>query len=336
MKKLMLLLFICYPFLVLNAQQQQTYDVKKEKSIPDSIYVLKSDTSYSTFKNPIQFNSFIQLKVHGLSKLFQFSKEKKKHINLFLQGIEMKGIVPIGMDKSKEVLFFILHRDSASMKQWQIVRRILLEEKKKELLVSVGLEGEEAYPSSLRLSAELSRSGDYYLAFLSYTFAIILFTFLVKRTNAFRSKKQGVTDTYSLSKTLGTFWLFIILFSILFFLASTNSFPHITSSTILLLIISMTSSLIAMIINNSGHPTTSRITVSSGKSYLKDLVSDTTGINIFRIQLLLFSLVFGSYFIISVISEMLLPAFDTLLLILFGISNIIYLSFKKFGNTSRL
>src|ERR1035437_3806568 len=168
MKKLMLLLFIYYPFLVLNAQQQQTHDVKKEIINPDSIYVSKSDTSYSTFKKPIQFNSFIQLKVHGLSKLFLLSAEKKKPVNLFLQGIEMKGIVPIGMDKSKEVLFFILHRDSASMKQWQLVRRIILEKKKKELLVSVGLEGEVAYPSSLRISAELSRASDYYLAFLSY------------------------------------------------------------------------------------------------------------------------------------------------------------------------
>ena len=336
MKKLMLLLFICYPFLMLNAQQQQTLDVKKEFTSQDSIYVLKSDTSYSTFKNPIQFNSFIQLKVHGLSKLFQLSKEKKKPVNLFLQGIDMKGITSIGMDKSKEVLFFLLHRDSASMKQWQLVRRILLGEKKKELIVSVGLEGEEAYSSSFRISAELSRSGDYYLAFLSYTFAIILFTFLIKRTNAFRSKRQLITDTYSLSKTLSAFWAFIILFSILFLLASTNSFPHITISTILLLIISMTSTLIAMIIDNSMLHTTSQIAVSSGKSYLIDLVSDTTGINIFRIQLILFSLLFGSYFIISVISEMLLPAFDTFLLILLGISNSIYLLFKKFGNTSRL
>jgi len=336
MKKLMLLLFIYYPFLVLNAQQQQAHDVKNEKSNPDSIYVLKSDTSYSTFKNPIQFNSFIQLKVHGLSKLFQLSAEKKKPLNLFLQGIEIKGIVPIGMDKSKEVLFFILHRDSASMKQWQLVRRIILEEKKKELLVSVGLEGEDAYPSSLRLSAELSRSGDYYLAFLSYSFAIILFSFLIKRSNAFRSKKQMITDPYSLSKILSTYWVFIILFSIIFLLASTNSLPHITISVIVLLIIAMTSSLISMIIDNSRYITASQNNVPSNQSFIKDIVSDTKGISIFRIQLILFSLLLGSYFIISVISEMLLPVFDIMFLILFSISNIIYLVFKRFKGTNRL
>ena len=82
-----------------------------------------------------------------MSKLFQLSVERKKPMNLFLQGIEMNGIAPVGMDKSKEVLFFILHRDSASMKQWQLVKRILQEEKKKELLVSVGFEGEVAFPS---------------------------------------------------------------------------------------------------------------------------------------------------------------------------------------------
>ena len=194
------------------------------KNSSDSIYVLKSDTSYTTFKNPIQFNSFIQIKVHGLSKLFQRSAEKKKTINLFLDGIEMKGIVPIGMDKSRSSVF-ILHRDSASIKQWQIVRRIILEEKKKELIVSVGLDGEEAYPSTLKFSAELSRAGDYYLAFLSYTFSIILFTFLVKRSNTLRKNQQIYTDAYSLSKTLMPFWVFIILFFYSFFVSIHQYIP---------------------------------------------------------------------------------------------------------------
>jgi hypothetical protein len=336
MKKLMLLLFIYYPFLVLNAQQQQTHAVNSEKNSSDSIYVLKSDTSYTTFKNPIQFNSFIQIKVHGLSKLFQRSAEKKKTINLFLDGIEMKGIVPIGMDKSKEVLFFILHRDSASMKQWQIVRRIILEEKKKELIVSVGLDGEEAYPSTLKFSAELSRAGDYYLAFLSYTFSIILFAFLVKRSNTLRKNRQIYTDAYSLSKTLIAFWVFIILFSILFLLASINTFPHVTISVLVLLIISMTSSLIAMSIDYSKYYTKSQRSVSSSKDFLNDIISDSKGISIFRLQLILFTILTGSYFIISVISEMLLPVFDTYFLVLFGISHMIYLSFKWFENTNRL
>ena len=336
MKKLMLLLFIYYPFLVLNAQQQQTHDVKKEKSNPDSIYVLKSDTSYSTFKNPIQFNSFIQLKVHGFSKLFQLSAEKKKPVTLFLQGIEMKGIVPIGMDKSKEVLFFILHRDSASMKQWQLLRRIILEEKKKELLVSVGLEGEVDYPSTLRMSAELSRSGDYYVAFLSYSFAVILFSFLVKRSNTLRKNRQIYTDAYSLSKTLIAFWVFIILSSILFLLASINSFPHVTISVLVLLLITMISSLVAMSIDYSRYYTSSQRTVSASKSFTIDIISDSKGINIFSLQLILFTIISGSYFIISVISEMLLPVFDTYFLVIFGISHFIYLTFKWFENTNRL
>jgi len=332
----MLLLFIYYPFLVLNAQQQQPHDDKKEINNPDSIYVIKSDTTYSTFKNPIQFNSFIQLKVHGLSKLFQLSAEKKKPVNLFLQGIEMKGIAPIGMDKSKEVLFFILHRDSASMKQWQLVRTILLEEKKKELLVSVGLEGEDAYPSTLRLSAELSRSGDYYLAFLSYSFAIILFSFLVKRTNALRKNRQIYTDAYSLSKTLIAFWIFIILFSILFLLASNNSFPHVTISLLKVLLITMISAFVAMSIDYSRYYTISQRTVSNSKSFALDLISDSKGINIFCLQLILFTILTGSYFIISVVSEMLLPVFDTYFLVLFGFSHLIYLSFKWFEKTNRL
>ena len=328
MKKLMLLLFIYYPLLVLNAQQQQTHVLNSGKVSSDSIYILKSDTSYTTFKNPIQFNSFIQVKVHNLSKLFLHSAEKKKQIFLFLDGIEMKGIVPIGIDKSKEVLFFILHRDSMSMKKWQIVRRIMMEENKKELVVSVGLDGEEAYPSSVKLSAELSRSGDYFLAFLSYTLSIILFAFLIRRSNALRKHRQLNTDGYSLSKTLFAFWLFIILFSILFLLATINSIPHVTLSVIILLIITLASSLFAMSVDNSRYNSAIPITDSVSKDFFKDIVSDSRGISIYRLQLILISILSGIYFIVSVVSEMLLPDIDTYFLVLFGISHIIYLSFK--------
>ena len=150
-------------------------------------------------------------------------------------------------------------------------------------------------------NAELSRAGDYYLAFLTYSFAIILFAFLVKRSNTLRKNRQVYTDAYSLSKTLIAFWIFIILFSILFLLASINSFPHVTISVLVLLLITMISSLVAMSIDYSRYYTSSQRTVSSSKTFVMDIVSDSKGINIFCLQLILFTVLTGSYFIISVI-----------------------------------
>jgi hypothetical protein len=336
MKKLMLLVFFCSTYLVLNAQLQQIHDANNDILTTDSIYVLKSDTSYSTFKKPLQFTSFVEMRVHDLSKLIQRASEQKKSITLFLDGIEMKGIAPIGTDKSKEILFFILHRDSLSMKQWQIVRRIVLEKKKKELLVSIGLSGGTAYPSTLYMTAELSRSGDYYLAFLSYTFSVILFLFLVKRSRALRKNRQMLTDGYSLSKTLIALWAFIILFSILFLLAATNSMPHITHSVMIVLIISTITALLAKSVDAYKYVATGQNNDSSTTPFLKEIISDPTGISLFRLQLILITVLTGSYFIITVIAEMLLPEFDTYFLVLFGISHIIYLLFKLFERTEQL
>ena len=336
MKKLMLLLFICWPLLMLNAQQLHLNDINSTQTTTDSIYVLKSDTSYTTFKNPIQFNSFLQIKVHGLKKLFQIAAKEKKPIILFLEGIEMKGIVPVGMDKSKGVLFFILHRDNISMNQWKIVRLILNDKKKKELVVSIGLDGEVAYPSTLQLSAELSRNSDYFLALLSYTCALIVFSFLVKRSNVLREHRQKDYNGYSLSNTLIAFWVFIILFSIVFLLTAINSFPHITVSVIVLFIISSTSSLVTLIGNDTKYLSKNRNAKSSAIDFLKNIISDAKGINIFRLQLVLFTLLTGGYFIFSVISEMMFPIFDTYYLILFSISHLIYLIFRLLDNKIKL
>lgn len=330
MKQLLLwLLFIVFPIIMLNAQQQQNYDGISDKISADSIFVLKADTSYTTFNKPIQFTSFIQLKVHGLSKLLQLSLLQRKQIQLYLDGIEMYGIIPLGMDKSKEVLYFILHRDDQSMRQWQILRRILLEKKNKVLVVSVGLKDEKAYPSALHLPAELSRSGDYFLAFLTGAFFIIMFTFMVKRSNMFRKNNRMSTEAYSLSKILIGFWFFVILFSILFLLASTSSMPHITISAIILLVISVITSLITKAIIFFKFDKTNTETTSAN-NILKDIISDARGISLYRLQLVLFIVLTGSYFIITVVSEMVFPAFGTYFLILYGISHGIYLLFRLF------
>jgi len=330
MKKLFLLwLFITYPFIMLNAQLQQNRDSISEKIPDDSIFILKTDTSYTTFNKPIQFTSFIQLRVHGLAKLLQLSLQQRKPIQLYFDGIEMSGIAPFEMDKSHDILCFILKRDFQSMKQWKTVRRILLEKRDKKLAVSVGLKGEYAYPSTLHLPAELSRTGDYYLAFLSGTFLIIMFSFMVKRSNILRNKPRLPTDTYSLSKTLIAFWVFIILFSILFLLATINSLPHITKSAIFLFVISVVTTLIAKTIDFFKQHKTNPASVSS-IDFLRDIISDTNGISLYRLQLVLFTILTGSYFIFIVVSEMLLPVFETSFLILYCISHGIYLSFKCF------
>ena len=179
-KVIVLLCLMLNAYSPVNAHAAQKGDTLKIEVPADSIFVQKPDFSYTTFNGPLTFSSFIQVKVHGLSRLQKLATQKKKPVILFLDGISMNGIISVGGDKKNDVLFFVLHRDSASMMKWSLLKKIVDEKKEKALSISVGFEGEQAFPTKFIKAAELSRAGDCFLAILAGTLFIIIFTFLVK------------------------------------------------------------------------------------------------------------------------------------------------------------
>jgi len=310
----------------------QSKDISKKDSLivkipSDSIFVLKADKSYSTYNVPLQFSSFIQVKVHGLTQLQLLAAHKKKNIILFLDGIPMKGIITVGGDKKSEVLFFVLHRDSASMLQWNLLRKIIVEQKKNELSVSVGLEGEQPYPSKIIMAAELSKASDYFLALLAGTFFIIVFTFLVKRSNVLIEGKDTISGKYSLTKILLALWIVLILFCLIFILSATNSLPHLPN-TILIMLSFSAITLFFTNIYHSLHPKikqTPQTIEAMSKGFIVDMLTGNKGLNLFKIQLLFFNLFIMVHIIIAVISEMLLPSFEPMFIVLIGLSHLLYL-----------
>lgn len=319
-----------------NIPSQASEVLKKDSAtltIPDdSIFVLKSDKSYSTFNVPLQFSSFIQVKVHGLTRLQLLAEHKKKPIILFLDGIPMKGIISVGGDKKSDVLFFVLHRDSASMMQWNLLKKILVEQKKKELSVSVGFEGEQAFPSKIMMAAELSRASDYFLAILSGTFFIIILSFLVKRSNVLIDGKDTVSGKYSLAKSLLAVWVLLILFYLVFILSSTNSLPHLPN-TILMMIVLSAITVFGTNVYHFLYPKSNQTPPpieAMSKGFLIDILTNNQGLNLFKIQLLFFNLFIMVHISIMVISEMILPSFEPGFIVLIGLSHLLYLGSLPF------
>jgi hypothetical protein len=58
------------------------------------------------------------------------------------------------------------------------------------------------------------------------------------------------------------------------------------------------------------------------------MLTDTSGISLHRFQILIWTLVFGFYFLVNVWTKLSLPVFDDTLLALMGISSGTYLGFK--------
>lgn len=328
--------FVLFYYLPVQAGETLKTDSLKIKIPADSIFVLKPDSAYSTFNKPLQFSSFIQIKVHGLTRLQQSAVHKGKPIILFLDGIPMKGITSVGGDKKNDVLFFVLHRDSTSMTQWNLLRTIIDVQKKKELSVSVGFEGGQAFPTQIIMAAELSRAGDYFLALLSGTFFIIIFTFLVKRSNVLIDGKDTVSGKYSLAKILFAMWILLILFYLVFILSSTNSLPYLPNSIFIMIAFSALTSFGIKIyhllcpVSNQNPPSIKEMS----KGFLIDMLTTNNGLNLFKIQLLFFNLFIMAHTTIIVISEMMLPAFDLRFIILIGFSYILYLGSLPFDKNS--
>ncbi len=67
---------------------------------------------------------------------------------------------------------------------------------------------------------------------------------------------------------------------------------------------------------------------ASSKGFLKDILSDATGVSFHRFQMFVWTLVLGVIFIISVWSRLSMPEFGPTLLALLGISTVTYLGFK--------
>ena len=66
----------------------------------------------------------------------------------------------------------------------------------------------------------------------------------------------------------------------------------------------------------------------TSKGFIKDILSDNTGVSFHRFQIFIWTLVLGIIFIVEVISNLHMPEFDDTLLMLMGISSGTYIGFK--------
>jgi hypothetical protein len=178
------------------------------------------------------------------------------------------------------------------------------------------------------------------------------------------SKGDPKNTCYSFSKTQLAFWTFIILSSFIYIWAITGDLNSINTTGLILLgitsatitasnLISKNAETQALAVDesapvqnnvgsddkstteNSGTPTSKKVdklvkfrTHKPGDTFLTEILSDEDGISIHRLQALVFNLVFGIAFIISVLWNYTMPEFSETQLILLGLSSGTY-AFNK-------
>ncbi len=267
---------------------------------------------------------------------------------LFLNEIPIKGVPPDSCSLATSTVRFTLDRTDESDKAWHA----LLEEPiafHKKISVSVGPEGDLSFPTDVN-DFELVVLPE--VAFWAYCVGLVLFLivlfWLAMRTPLLRdrgpSTPAGKLAPYSLSRFQMAFWSFLIIAAYVFIWMITEELDTITGSVLALLGIGSSTALAATLIDkekttpdatgNDAAPAPAAATPPSPKKaavsegFLRDVLSDDSGISLYRLQLLVWTLVLGIIFIASVYNGLQMPQFNPTLLGLMGISSGTYLGFK--------
>jgi hypothetical protein len=157
---------------------------------------------------------------------------------------------------------------------------------------------------------------------------------LAVRTALLRDSDPSVPDfrlrPYSLAKSQLAFWTVVIIscFIYIFFSSPSLNVDVLNPTALELLGISMGTSALAGV---TGAPAAPRVPVPSQthKNYVDDVLGDSQGINIHRLQMALWTLVFGCVFIYECFKTGKFPVFDQQIFGLMGISSATYAWFRR-------
>jgi hypothetical protein len=177
---------------------------------------------------------------------------------------------------------------------------------------------------------------------------IVLLTLLVilcdRKYAMLRDISKAKPKPFSWSRVQLAWWTVIVLSSFIATLIAHQQAPNLNQSTLVLLGISAATIAAGSIIDNSeiNNPAIPlRGQDEPGVNFFLDILSDVTGVSIYRFQTVIFNFVFGVWFINYVLSHIsaspvndIMPEIGNNNLILLGLSSATYAALKTTENKS--
>lgn len=164
------------------------------------------------------------------------------------------------------------------------------------------------------------------VGFFLIALAWIGLTLAGKRSGMLRdsnSTASGIDRPYSLARVQMAWWFALVISAYVFLWVLTDDWAPINSSILALIGISSATGLTAAGIDNTDN----RV-VRSTDGFFLDILTDVNGITLPRLQLLLWNVVLGVFFLARVFNDLKMPTFDASTLGLLGISAGAYVGFK--------
>lgn len=183
----------------------------------------------------------------------------------------------------------------------------------------------------------LSESWGFGLLVFIEIFIVALLLYLGRKTELLRDSVPSQPDftkrPYSMAKTQLAFWIVVIVGCFIYVYFKKAEFNDVINGTALVLLglSTATTALSAIAISPSGpspapdHPAPPPL----HENFLSDIMSDNEGMNVHRVQMLLWTVVFGIIFVHQVWKGGEFPDYDEKIYGLMGISSATYVWFKR-------
>lgn len=361
MKKYTLILFCFIISLRCIAQGDQKDTMKAEPKVQENKVIQIYNLANKEFK--IHVDDIICIQTDS-STFNQYRTNYKDSLRIWIDGICFNQITPIESQPANNIFIAKIIYDSSKASPWQTVYAYPYYKRTSQgLSINLGTKNKP-----FKLNANTDKLGKLFISlqwmqYVGYILFLIILIMILKygkgilRDKELYSKngvfinyeKDGKTDPekgviyykelpISLAGTQFLFWLLIIFFGIIHIWCFTDTLASPTGTVLILLGISSGTFYIAKLIDTN-HDTSNNLSATDtvklfqskppkSKNPIVDILNDGNGISLHRLQLLMFTLFLGIYFIWQMLSTLSLPQFSDTMLLLMGISSTTYAGIK--------
>jgi hypothetical protein len=292
---------------------------------------------------------------------YQVAKRNADSLRLWMNGLCFKKLKPLFVTADSALIFKMFY-DTAATCPWQVFYSYpnYLKKFKHEVSINAGTE-KEMFASTPATTLKLTTT-QAWMVWLAYgIFIFVLVAVIRLRKGALRSTtimtSKGITISmsepsnpdgkiinikdvpYSIAKVQLLLWLLIVFLSILHIWGYLDTLATPTGSVLLLIGISGGTFYLGNLIDSSATAADDTAAadfirkIIAGRSELKskimfDILSDGQTISLHRLQLFMFTLFLGIYFIWYVLYNLQMPQFSDTMMALMGISGSTYAGLK--------
>jgi hypothetical protein len=286
-------------------------------------------------------------------------------LRLWMDGICYQNMRPLFINPTEHFLIFRILRDTIKTSPWQLMYQFPeYLDFHHTIRLNLGTESVEFRHPNFHHFLDLDTTIAW-MPIVFYPLLALLLFFLIRygkkmikdvglyakngvkitySTHEITNREAGVIHIddipYSLSRFQFLLWLIVIFISIIHIWIITNILISPTSSVLVLLGISGGTFYISKMLDSPAPPPGDPKTPSElvgdfidndqkSKGLLIDMLNDGKSMSLHRLQLLLFTVFLGCYFITQVIGQLILPQISETMMGLMGISSVTYAGLKS-------